>query len=401
MSFTGDLEHLPIVDVIQLLHSTRKSGNLQVNGRKGNSQLIFKDGYIVSASHLNNSVRIGDILVGRKVLTREALDKVIEEQSRAKGEKKPLIVTLLEKNLVKEKEAYSGLQSLIELTIVEILTWKTGTFSLELGQGATTDDYQFYPENIYKEITIDTQGILMDALRVFDEKRRDGELPEEDDEAPPEARGEITAEVLGLADLDQLDCKSPSVFRTLDDPPSRTASEKETAGWLVRRLNQVISVLPRVGSAPEVALVVLEYVAEIFERSVTLVVRGEEVIVERGIGVQGSREKGVTPPFGIRVPLADSSLVLQAIRSGNIYLGPGSDPALQNHFFSRTGAPAGETILLMPVKCFGKTLFLTLADFGAQETRSAPVELLEMLTGQASLALENIFLRRKMAKPSS
>ena len=46
MSFTGDLEHLSIVDVIQLLHATRKSGTLVVQGRKGESQLVFKDGYI-------------------------------------------------------------------------------------------------------------------------------------------------------------------------------------------------------------------------------------------------------------------------------------------------------------------------------------------------------------------
>ena len=62
MSFTGDLEHLPIVDVIQLLHATRKSGVLRVTCRKGESQLVFKDGYMVSANHLNNSVRIGKIL---------------------------------------------------------------------------------------------------------------------------------------------------------------------------------------------------------------------------------------------------------------------------------------------------------------------------------------------------
>ena len=41
MSFTGDLEHLPIVDVIQLLHATRKSGILRIGCRKGESQLVF------------------------------------------------------------------------------------------------------------------------------------------------------------------------------------------------------------------------------------------------------------------------------------------------------------------------------------------------------------------------
>ena len=41
MSFDGDLEHLPIVDVIQLLHSTGKSGTLTLKSPKGESQLVF------------------------------------------------------------------------------------------------------------------------------------------------------------------------------------------------------------------------------------------------------------------------------------------------------------------------------------------------------------------------
>ncbi|MEJ2699248.1 MAG: DUF4388 domain-containing protein, partial [Desulfuromonadales bacterium] len=270
MSFTGDLEDLPIVDVIQLLHSTRKSGVLQVNGRKGESRLVFKDGFIVSASHLNNSVRIGDILLGRKAITREDLDRAIREQNRAGAKRKPLIVTLLEKDLVKKADAYAGLQSLIELTIVEILTWKTGTFSLALGGEDSTDDYQFCPENILKEITIDTQGVLMDALRIFDEKRRDGELPEEDEgheESASGDDGDITAEDLGLADLDLLENRVPAVFKGLDDPPDASFPDKKTGGGLIRRLNEVIRALPEAANPPEVALAVLRYISRIFERS--------------------------------------------------------------------------------------------------------------------------------------
>lgn len=404
MSFTGDLEHLPIVDVIQLLHSTRKSGILQVNGRKGESRLVLKDGFIVSASHLNNSVRIGDILVRRNAITREALNRAMEEQKQAGAKRKPLIVTLLDNDSVKEAEAYAGLQSLIEMTIVEILTWKTGTFSLALGREGSTYDYQFYPENIHKEITIDTQGILMDALRVFDEKRRDGELPEEDEEPErpvSEGDGDITAEDLGLADLDLLDCQAPAVFKGLDDPPDAPPTDTEASGKLVRRLNDVIGALPEAGNPAEVALAVLRFVAGIFERSTTLVVRGEEVVVERGIGVRAPRDKGETPPPGIRIPLADSPLLRQAIASGVLYLGDESDPGLQKHFFSRVGASTGKTLLLLPVKRSSKTVFLTLADFGPGTGKPVQAEMLEMLAGQASLALENLLLRRKMAKTST
>ena len=104
MSFTGDLDYLPIVDVIQLLHATRKSGILRVKSRKRESSLVFKDGYIVSASHVNNSVRIGTILIERNIITPEILDQTLLEQVNAGPRRKPLIIMLLDKGAVKEED---------------------------------------------------------------------------------------------------------------------------------------------------------------------------------------------------------------------------------------------------------------------------------------------------------
>ncbi len=192
MSFTGDLEDLPIVDVIQLLHATRKSGILRVKSRKRESSLVFKDGSIVSASHLNNSVRIGTILIERNIITPEILDQALLEQKNAGAGRKPLIIALLDKGVVKEEDAYRGLEHLIELTIVEMLTWKKGTFIMDVLPVGTADEYRYYPGKINREINIDAQGILMDALCVFDEKLRDGELAEEE---IPEDNGAVTAAV--------------------------------------------------------------------------------------------------------------------------------------------------------------------------------------------------------------
>src|SRR6185369_7636138 len=134
MSFSGDLEHLPIVDVIQLLHSTRKTGTLCLKGHKGESQLVFNDGYFVSANHVNNSVRIGKILVDMKAITQDELDQALLEQHNAGPSRKPLIATLIEGEKIDKDSAYKGLESLIELTIVEILTWTSGTFSLDVNK---------------------------------------------------------------------------------------------------------------------------------------------------------------------------------------------------------------------------------------------------------------------------
>ena len=192
MSFTGDLDYLPIVDVIQLLHATRKSGILRVKSRKRESNLVFKDGHIVSASHVNNRYRIGTILIERNIITPEILGQTLLEQKTAGARRKPLVIMLLDKGAVKEEDAYQGLEYLIEKTIVEILTWKKGTFTMEVQPDAVADGYRYYPGKISREINIDAQGVLMDALRIFDEKVRNGELKEE---VIPENDGNITGSV--------------------------------------------------------------------------------------------------------------------------------------------------------------------------------------------------------------
>ena len=233
MSFTGDLEHLPIVDVIQLLHATRKSGVLRVTCRKGESQLVFKEGYMVSANHLNNNVRIGQILSDLDMITPEVLDQALQEQASAGPNRKPLIITLLEKGYVKEEDAYKGLEHLIELTIVEILTWKKGTFTLDVLPAAISDEYKYYPNKMNLEVNVDTQSILMDALRIYDEKMRDGELSDDEfDGDPDELYSQededltLSADDLGLGDLDQLEPKPRRLSTNLDEPAKASVHQR-------------------------------------------------------------------------------------------------------------------------------------------------------------------------------
>jgi len=196
MSFSGNLAEIPLVDVIQLLHGTRKSGILRIGSRKGKSQLVFKAGYIVSASHLSNSVRIGEFMVERGDIDSAQLKSALMAQQQAEAERLPLIQTLLRLDLVKEEVAFSALQGLITKTIVEVLTWKRGSFELEPTRDVTGDDFKFYPENLEQEVSVDVQSALLDALRIYDEKVRDGLLATDDDYWDDEF-AEIAAELLG------------------------------------------------------------------------------------------------------------------------------------------------------------------------------------------------------------
>ncbi|MBI2354941.1 MAG: DUF4388 domain-containing protein [Deltaproteobacteria bacterium] len=227
MSFTGDLEHLPIVDVIQLLHSTRKTGTLCLKSGKGESQLVFNDGYFVSANHLNNSVRIGQVLEEMNAVAHEEIERALLEQKKAGPGRKPLIATLIEQGMITRDAAYKGLEALIEMTIVEVLTWTSGTFSLDVTRVEVSDEYRYFPETLKQEIYMNAQSILMDALRIYDEKMRDGTLADLFFTAGEEAAEEIlsggsgnsaiTADILGLEALDTLEKKIPEVFAGIRD----------------------------------------------------------------------------------------------------------------------------------------------------------------------------------------
>jgi hypothetical protein len=587
MSFTGDLEHLPIVDVIQLLHTARKSGILRVKSRKGESQLVFKDGYIVSANHLNNRVRIGQILIDLGIITPAILDQALQAQRDAGQARKPLIVALIENGFVKEQDAYKGLEQLIEMTVVEILTWKRGTFTLEVLSSAVSDGYRYYPERMQQEINFDTQSILMDALRIFDEKMRDGELVEEDfpdDEPTGENQEEtfISADDLGLTDLDRLERILPEIFTGLADvdpgkthrlkiqmiAPDLSAVEQEELGTFLGNLSakatdtgkpqpdtaarplifltpdellgyavttaceqtgisvftttdeedldpviarsfarnrapilvcdapqaederfsaaRIISlqaqqlakypqicaiqlaephdasftlqaydngakvVLPRpvraersstfaaetirfletfrayvetcseehgtrllgklessmtalraLREAPAIAFALLRFVGEVFERSLTLVVRETELIAERGIGIGKDKGRDAAPVPGVRIPLTRPSLVSKVIDEGKLHYGRIDDAVMREHLFAAIGAPLHSAGLLLPLQSRGKTVSLTYGDFGGKSLQAVETEMLEILASQAALVLENSLYRKKLEKSSA
>lgn len=178
MSLKGDLENFPIIDIIQLLNGSRKSGVLRLSGDKGESQLVFHEGDLVSANYLNNRVRIGQVLVSAGAITEEQLAQALDIQKNAGEDRKPLVITLLEHNMVDEIVAYNGIESLIEMTIVEVLNWKTGEFSLEIAKSDNADGYHFSRTKFPQRILLNAQGILMESLRIFDEKVRDGTMDE-------------------------------------------------------------------------------------------------------------------------------------------------------------------------------------------------------------------------------
>ena len=329
MSFNGDLEHFPLVDVIQLLHMTSKTGILYLKSPKGESHLVFHEGFFVSANHLNNSVRIGKVLVDMEAISQATLDHALIEQKEAGRNRKPLIATLIEQGTIDKDTAFKGLETLIEMTIVEVLTWQSGTFSLDVSKEYVSDEYRYFPEKLHQEILLNAQGVLMDSLRIYDEKMRDGTLSkifftEEQSSAaaaPASEPGtlEITADLLGLDALDNVTRKIPDVFIGLKDydpvDEHRQLITRALPETTIDQQEQLVTFLTAMsapaaaGMEPPVTAIILLTQDELLSYAVTTVCKHENLFVfaadeETGLDIviEQSLGRDLHPVLVIDVP---------------------------------------------------------------------------------------------------
>ena len=224
MAFTGDLQQLPIVDIIQLVHTTRKSGIFFVKGDKGESKIVFSNGYIVGANHINNTVRIGTVLVKSGAITIDDLKQALNATNDTARNSIPLMAALMQMGKLKREDAQRGLKKLVAITIVELMAWTKGTFTFDTEANVFSSEGGVPSGELEQDVGVDAQMVLMDALRLFDERERDRAsgkkvpsfevlyadvLPSERTGGAKGERSTITADDLGLADIDRLEKKIP------------------------------------------------------------------------------------------------------------------------------------------------------------------------------------------------
>jgi hypothetical protein len=164
MALEGSLKEFGLADILQLLCFQKKTGALIVEGRFDRVKILFKDGNIVAIESRRRleSNRLGRILIKKGLLTQEELEEVLKQQPLT-GLK--LGEMLVQKGLPAEVIIESLTKQMTE-SLIQVLQWKEGY-------------YEFKPEgvSISKElpISLDTQHMLMEGLRVLDEYSLIGE----------------------------------------------------------------------------------------------------------------------------------------------------------------------------------------------------------------------------------
>ncbi|MCK5913023.1 MAG: hypothetical protein KAG12_04045, partial [Desulfuromusa sp.] len=162
------------------------------------------------------------------------------------------------------------------------------------------------------------------------------------------------------------------------------------------KLRNSLSGLRLLRKAPDISLLVLQFVSELFERTVTLIVDKSDLIVERSIGILPNQDHETAAPMKFRIPIRDDSKFHEIIKSGESFFGKSADTTFSDLLYPEIGVPKDATFLLLPLKSNDQVITITYADFGDLPANQISLDFLEFFVGQAGIAMENALFRKQL-----
>lgn len=172
MSISGSLSDIAIVDLLQFVHMSQRSGTLLLDRRGETAHISFHRGRIASAWG-PSSPSVAQCLLEQGRINPDQLARAQERRQNAQA---PLSLgqALLDEGGITWPELRDAVATKVERTIFDIVGWSDGTFRLLADEVRVDDEISFAPGDVLPQIDIDTQGILLEAVRLFDERNQKG-----------------------------------------------------------------------------------------------------------------------------------------------------------------------------------------------------------------------------------
>jgi hypothetical protein len=173
MSLSGDIQDVSVADALQFIHLGGRTGTLTLAHGEVTAEIGFHQGRIVNASSPGTK-RLGELLVESGAIDQATLDEALRQQD-AEHPRRSLGQVLVSMGAVDAEAIYKAIEQQIERTVYDLVTWNQGTFHFALDDLKPIDDIAVVPGDVIRQLNLDTQMVLLDALRIFDERNRNGQ----------------------------------------------------------------------------------------------------------------------------------------------------------------------------------------------------------------------------------
>ncbi|MEW6336308.1 MAG: DUF4388 domain-containing protein [Acidobacteriota bacterium] len=173
LGVSGSLKDVSVADVMQFIYLGKRTGLLRLSRGETRAAIGFQAGKIVSAE-APGTPRLGDLLVSRGLIEAMHLEAALLVQKRSPA-RRTLGQILASSGRIKPDVLRVVVEDQIKLAVNELLTWDSGDFEFALGERAGTGDVVLHPSDVLPVAEVNTQMVLLEASRIFDERARKGE----------------------------------------------------------------------------------------------------------------------------------------------------------------------------------------------------------------------------------
>jgi DNA-binding NarL/FixJ family response regulator len=170
MAISGSLKDVSVADVMQFIHLGRRTGTLLLTRGAQRAMIGFHGGRLVSAQ-APRTPKLGDLLITSGLIDRQTLDNAIQAQS-VELERRSLGQILITSGAIAAEGLRRVIAQQIEQAVAEVMVWDTGTFEFAIDDLRPIDDIALYPSDVLPDTDINTQMVLLEAARIFDERNR-------------------------------------------------------------------------------------------------------------------------------------------------------------------------------------------------------------------------------------
>src|ERR1700730_5872667 len=170
MAISGSLKDVSVADVMQFIHLGRRTGTLLLTRGAQRAMIGFHGGRLVSAQ-APRTPKLGDLLISSGLLDRANLDLAVQTQS-IEPERRSLGQVLVSSGAIDAEGLRQGIGQQIERAVSEVMVWDAGSFEFAIDDLRPIDDIALYPSDVLPDADLNTQMVLLEAARIFDERNR-------------------------------------------------------------------------------------------------------------------------------------------------------------------------------------------------------------------------------------
>ena len=164
MGFQGKFRDLSLVDILQVVQMTQKSGVLDIFDGPRHASIAFREGNIVDARP-HGVGKLTDDLEARGLIPKGVKDVTEGPPGEPVGER------LVRLGHIDAEKLRAVLVNRVESAVYDTLSWVNGQFDFEIVEPGQTGPALLALADVLPGVNFNTQQVLMDALRVFDERR--------------------------------------------------------------------------------------------------------------------------------------------------------------------------------------------------------------------------------------